>query len=271
LRDTQVVFTSHIMGDNKSTTPKKSLESKQKQVEHNKKKREEYTKLQDMISEKLKINKNDILDYLFKQAGYDYNPITYKVIGRPSKFGGQWRESELGEDKEEVIGATIIKEKEEEFCESSLLENNKFIEFVQQPLCDMCGGVWSCRQASGHLKQRATTEGKFMLQCTHCPYKKMWTTQHEGGLNTLFLAATKLCEGIPDKINAICKMIKTGCDEGQQLYGEVVKKLIPIIGSPASRKYNQQFCGSALFDADSLSGSAHSFLRIHCGSAVISL
>ena len=74
-------------GHNKSTTPKRALESKQKQVEYNKKKREKYTKLQDMILEELKINKNNILDYLFKQAGYDYNLITYKVIGRPSKFG----------------------------------------------------------------------------------------------------------------------------------------------------------------------------------------
>ena len=44
-----------------------------------------------------------------------------------------------------------------------------------------------------------------------------------------------------------------------------------LYGSPASRKYNQQFCESTLFDADPLSESAHSFLRIHCRSAVISL
>ena len=78
-------------------------------------------------------------NYLFKQAGYNYNPITYKVIGR-SKFGGQGKESDLGKDEEEIIRVTIIKEKEE-FCEFSLLENKKFIEFVQQPLCDMGRGV----------------------------------------------------------------------------------------------------------------------------------
>ena len=43
------------------------------------------------------------------------------------------------------------------------------------------------------------------------------------------------------------------------------------IGSPASRKYNLQFCESAIFDANLLSRSAHSFLRIHCGFAAISL
>ena len=37
-----------------------------------------------------------------------------------------------------------------------------------------------------------------------------------------------------------------------------------IYGSPASRKYNQQFCESALFDADPLSRSAVDLLRFCC-------
>ena len=69
-----------------------------------------------------------------------------------------------------------------------------------------------------------------MLQCSKCCYKKVWTTQSEGGLNEIFYAAVKMYGGCPDKIDAINRMICTGRDEEQQIYGNVVKnKIIPVI------------------------------------------
>lgn len=59
---------------------------------------------------------------------------------------------------------------DEEFCYSSLLENQKFIDFVHNPLCE-CGATWECTQAKSKLKQVKTTEESFMLRCK-CGNKK---------------------------------------------------------------------------------------------------
>src|SRR5260370_42150058 len=77
------------------------------------------------------ISKKNILQFLFKLAGYDFNSETFQIIQRPSKFGGIWKE----------VQQPIGKQISEQF-QTSLLENNRFIKFVHQPLCDKCGAIW---------------------------------------------------------------------------------------------------------------------------------
>jgi len=108
------------------------------------------------------------LQFLFKLAGYDFCPETFQIIQRPSKFGGVWKEVQ---QQKEPIGKQISKQ-----LETSLLQNNRFTQFVHQPLCNRCGEVWSCKMAEGPQSQK-NTNGVFHLSCSSCGLNKFWSTQ----------------------------------------------------------------------------------------------
>ncbi len=76
-------------------------------------------------------SEKDVLNNLLRWCGYDYNSTTFSITKRPGKFGGTWEQSDI--DKKE--------ETQKDNCLSSLLENQKFIDFVHSPLCDKCGGI----------------------------------------------------------------------------------------------------------------------------------
>ena len=122
-----------IINPSKKCTAEKKIQK----VEDNKFERSQASKLKNMIAKELELAHNSLLEHLFKRAGYDYNPTTFSITAQPSKFGGQWKEGVVGEVNEEKEN----EKSSEEFCQSSLLENNKLIELINQPLCDICGSL----------------------------------------------------------------------------------------------------------------------------------
>lgn len=46
-------------------------------------------------------NKNLHL-FLFQLAGYNFNPITFEIIQRPSKFGGTWKQVQQSINKHQI-------------------------------------------------------------------------------------------------------------------------------------------------------------------------
>ena len=102
-------------------SPVPSRESREK--ENNK--RREATKSNNLFIEMIqkefpdsKVTNKDLPIFLFKLAGYDFDPSTFKVTQKPSKFGGLWKEVQ-------PVGKQI-----NEQLQTSLLDNNRFTQFV---------------------------------------------------------------------------------------------------------------------------------------------
>jgi hypothetical protein len=85
------------------THSRTSKESREK--ENNK--RKEATKFNNLFIEMIqkelpdsKVTNKDLPTFLFKLAGYDFDPVTFHITQRPSKFGGVWREIQQPVDKQ---------------------------------------------------------------------------------------------------------------------------------------------------------------------------
>jgi hypothetical protein len=141
------------------TSSRTSRESRKK--ENNKQK--EARKFKNMFVQMLqkefpdsKITNKDLPIFLFKLTGYDFNPETFQITQKPSKFGGIWKE-------EQPVDASVNQYK------TSFLINQRLIELIYQPLCP-CGANWSCKSAEG-IQAQKTTNGIFHL------LSKLWILQ----------------------------------------------------------------------------------------------
>jgi len=125
-----------------------SIPSKQSREKEKNKKKEDRKFMQlfiKMLKQELSqsnITEKNLPFFLFRLAGYDFNPDTFQIFQRPSKFGGIWKE--------------------------------------EQPVCDKCGANWKCKLAEGAEAQK-NTNGIFHLSCPKCGLNKYWTTQGEDG------------------------------------------------------------------------------------------
>ena len=113
-----------------------------------------------------KITDKSLSFFLFKLAGYEFDPDTFRITQRPSKFGGVWKEGPV-----QLVSESVNQYK------SSLLINKRLIKLIHQPLCP-CGAIWSCKSAEGTQAQK-TTNGIFHLFCPSCGFYKFWSTQGE--------------------------------------------------------------------------------------------
>ena len=113
-----------------------------------------------------KITKKDLPFFLFKLTGYDFNPETFQITQKPSKFGGIWKQ-----ETQQSVDKSINKYK------TSLLMNERLIELIHQPLCK-CEAIWQCKLAEGTQAQK-NTNAIFHLSCSSCGFNKFWNTQGE--------------------------------------------------------------------------------------------
>ncbi len=101
----------------------------------NKDKGDDHVNFISMIRKEFKLEnytEKMILEYLLRLRGYDYDNSTYTITKQPSKFGGFWEQS--------TLATTQIED--EKFCMLSLLENERFVDFVHNhAVCDKCGGT----------------------------------------------------------------------------------------------------------------------------------
>ncbi len=109
-----------------SYTPSKESREKRnsKDKEERKLNQEFVSMLKSEFPESNITNKN-LCYFLFKLAEYDFNPETFQIIQRPSKFGGVWKQVQ-----QQPVGKSISQYK------SSLLMNERLTELIHQPLCD---------------------------------------------------------------------------------------------------------------------------------------
>ena len=106
------------------------------------------------------LKQKDLPEFLLHLAGYDYNS-SYNITKRPSKFG-HWME-------ERTVPADRLVNQ----YKTSLLENERLIQLIHQPLCNQCGAIWSCKEAKDAQKN---TNGMFHLVCPKCGFSKYWST-----------------------------------------------------------------------------------------------
>ena len=137
-----------------------------------------------------KISDEDLSFFLFKLAGYDFDPENFQITQRPSKFGGVWKQ-------EQPVGTSINQYK------SSFLMNERLIELIHQPLCNQCGAIWNCRLAERTQAQK-NTNAIFYLSCPKCGLYKYWSTQGENNfLDDLLWVSCKLTGTSPTKLRHI--------------------------------------------------------------------
>ena len=198
-----------------------SNESKEK----DKNKKKETRKVKNMFIQMLnnefpesKITNKDLKIFLFKLGGYDFDPGTFQITQRPSKFGGVWKQVQ------QPVGKSINQYK------SSLLMNKRLIELIHQPLCDQCGAIWNCKLAEGTQVQK-NTNGIFHLSCPSCGFYKYWTTQGDDSfLDDLLWISCRLTGTSPTKLGHILRLIDTGYNDGQHCSGELFReKIVPTI------------------------------------------
>lgn len=205
---------------------KASYNHSNKSKEKDKNSKKEVRKVKNMFIQMLKnefpeskITNKDLPIFLFKLAGYNFDPGTFQITQRPSKFGGVWKQVQ-----QQPVGKSVNQYK------SSLLMNERLIELIHQPLCDQCGAIWSCKLAEGTQAQK-NTNAIFHLSCPKCGFYKYWTTQGEDSfLDDLLWVSCKLTGTSPTKLGHIFRLLETGYDEGQHHFGELVReKIVPTI------------------------------------------
>ena len=112
------------------------------------------------------INKKNTPYFLFYLAGYDFDPGTFQITQRPSKFGGVWKQVQ------QPVSKSVSQYK------SSLLINERLIELIHQSLCDQCGAIWNWKLAEGTQTQK-NTNTIFHLSCPKCGFYKYWNAHRK--------------------------------------------------------------------------------------------
>jgi hypothetical protein len=73
------------------------------------------------------LKQNNLVEFLLKLTGYNYDNVLYKITKRLSKFGKHW-----------FSDVTIHVDKSINEYKISLLINERLIKLIHQPLCDQC-------------------------------------------------------------------------------------------------------------------------------------
>lgn len=220
----------------KVTTKEQKKEARNAKKNANKRaQREEHAKFVQMVQDLFPqsgIHSNNIASFLFRLAGYDYDS-NFNVTKCPSKFKnekqnfGYWQ-TIITETATSTFTSTSLSSSfpPPVVLRSSLLENQRFIDFVNSsPLCDYCGGKWFCQQSTGKERQ-VSTNGRFVLECTECGLKKHWTTQTDNFLDNLLWVACKLSNTSPTKMNHVLRMLQTGGDKGHVRYCGLIRQRV---------------------------------------------
>lgn len=213
------------MEEEEPPSKRRKVPSKESRMKFNAKRNKKYNERKQFIKmlsiefPQSNLNPENICEFLFKLAGYDFNPSTWEITQRPSKFGGVWRQIE-------PVSSSV----NQQYFKSSLLINERLIQLMNQPVCDRCGSVWKCKVAEGSQAQK-NTNGVFHFSCSECGLEKYWSTQGEDDfLDDLLWVSCKLTGTSPTKLCHILRLLQTGYDEKQHNYGDLVANhVVPAI------------------------------------------
>jgi hypothetical protein len=203
---------------------RRSPEAKQKYAKKQKERRDDLSKFIKMLQQEFpdaEITSANFHKFLFQLAGYSFDPTTFTVTDKPCKVaGGHWSSSPTVPTVPTVPPIQTTK--------TSLLENKRFVEFVHKPVCDLCGGYWSCEQTATAFK---STNGCFKLTCASCGFEKFWSTQGDDlFLDNLLWVSCKLTGAPLTKVGHILRLLGIGYDSKQHQAGRVFKsQVVPTI------------------------------------------